>query len=287
MALFEIVPNLSEGRDARIIDDAVAAAGCAGARVVNRTSDAVHHRSVLTILGDAKEVLGAAIGIAGVAAQRIDLRAHRGAHPRIGALDVLPFVPLRDATMQQAVSLAHEAARAIWQRFAVPSFFYGDAASAPHRRLLADVRRGEFEGLDARFADERWHPDVGDRAKHESAGAIAIGARPILIAFNVELASGDITVAKEIARMIRERNGGLRSLRAIPISLRSDAVQVSLNITEVRATPLHRVFELVRALARERGVEVARGELIGCVPLEAVAAAARYYLGAADAPPPP
>lgn len=278
--LYEIVPNLSEGRELAVIDEAVEATRGAGARVLHRTSDAAHHRSVLTIVGNDRAVLDAAVAIAGVAAEYIDLRAHRGVHPRIGALDVLPFVPLRGATMEGAVALARAAAQRIWERYEIPSFFYGLAATREERRALPAVRRGQFEGLDARVArpDDRF--DVGD-AKHPSAGAIAVGARDVLVAFNVELATGNLGVAKRIARVLRERDGGLRTLRALAFPLDNGHVQVSLNVTDYAAVPLHRVVEMTRALAAEDGVAVARGELIGCLPLAAVQTAASYYLGIA------
>ena len=285
MAIYEIVPNLSEGRDIATIDAAVAAVESMGSRVLHRTSDSVHHRSVLTIAGEAQHVLDAAVALAGVAAERIDLRTHHGVHPRIGALDVLPFVPLDGGTMVEAVELAHHAGKRIWERYGIPSFYYGEAARRPDRRLLASVRAGEFEGLDARFTDPDWAPDTGDVAKHERAGAIAIGARPILIAFNVELATGDLSVAREIARNLRERSGGLRTLRALGLRLREDLVQVSLNVTDYSATPLHRIVELIRELAARHGVAVATSELIGCLPRAAVETAARYYLGTAETVP--
>lgn len=282
MALYEIVPNISEGRDAAVIDAAVDAVNATGARVLHRTSDEVHHRSVLTIAGSAQQVLDAAVALAGVVVERIDLRTHRGVHPRIGALDVLPFVPLEGATMGEAVRLAHAAGERIWERYRIPSFYYGEAARGPQRRLLASVRAGEFEGLETRFVDPAWAPDAGDVARHERAGAIAIGARPLLIAFNVELATGDLAVARDIALAIRERNGGLRSLRALGLRLRDDLVQVSLNVTAYDDTPLHRVVELIAELAARRGVRIATSELIGCLPRAAVERAARYYLGVSE-----
>ena len=285
VAIYEIVPNLSEGRDIATIDAAVAAAESTGSRVLHRTSDPVHHRSVLTIAGQAKQVLDAAVALAGVVADHIDLRSHRGVHPRIGALDVLPFVPLDGGTMAEAVDLAYRAGERIWERFGIPSFYYGEAARRPDRALLASVRSGEFEGLDARFQDPDWAPDTGNVAKHERAGAIAIGARPILIAFNVELATGDLSVARAIARNLRERGGGLQTLRALGLPLSEDLVQVSLNVTDYRATPLHRIVELIRELAARHGVAVATSELIGCLPRAAVETAARYYLGTGETVP--
>lgn len=268
MSLFEIVPNLSEGRDRTTIEAALDAVAQAGAKILNWSSDEVHHRSVITIVGNADEVVDAAVELAGVAVERIDLRKHSGVHPRIGALDVLPFVPLRDATLADAAGLAHRAGAAIWDRYRVPSFYYGAAARRPERRPLPAIR-GNLD----------WMPDEGEVLRHVSAGAIAIGAREVLIAFNVELATADLKVAQRIARTIRERDGGLRTLRALGLSRSDDRVQVSLNVTDYAATPLYRVVELVRRLAAEQGVEVIAGELVGCLPLSAVETTAAYYLG--------
>ena len=279
MPIYEIVPNVSEGRDATLVRDAVSAIEATGARVLHTTSDTVHHRSVLTVAGSDLAVLDAAVSLAGVTTARIDLREHRGVHPRIGALDVLPFVPLKGASMERAVELAREAARRIWEAYGVPSFFYGEASTAPERTLLANVRRGQFEGLIARFDDPQWRPDTGNIARHERAGAIAIGARPVLIAYNVELATGDVRVAAAIARTLREGTGGFRTLRALGLARTESIVQVSLNVTAFEATPLYRIVELIRTLAARHGVAVLRGELIGCLPLRAVTASAHYYLG--------
>lgn len=279
MTLFEIVPNISEGKRSETIDAAVDAVRATGAHVLHRTSDPIHHRSVLTIAGNARAVLDAAVALAGVAAGAIDLRTHRGVHPRIGALDVLPFVPLDGATLDEATKLAHEAGEQIWERYRIPSFYYGAAARLPERALLAAVRAGEFEGLETRFTDPRWRPDVGDIARHERAGAIAIGARELLIAFNVNLATGDVGIAKHIAARLRERSGGLITLRALGLRLGENLVQVSFNVTRYESTPLYRIVELVRRLAAAHGVAVATSELIGCIPRAAVESAARFYLG--------
>ena len=273
MRLFECVPNVSEGRDAAVIAACAAAIDGAGARLADRTSDFVHHRSVFTFFGTRERVLDAVIALAAVAVERIDLRAQRGAHPRIGALDVLPFVPFGDATMEDACELARSTADRLWGQFALPSFLYGGAATMPQRRLLAAVRRGEFEGL-AERADA---PDVG-RGFHPTAGAVAIGVRPVLVAFNIELATGDLAVARRIARQLRERTGGLRTLRALGIALSATRVQVSCNITDVAATPLDRIVGLVRVLAARDGVAVASTELVGLVPRGALAdVAARRF----------
>ncbi len=265
MRIFEAVPNVSEGRAAEVLDACAHAIEAAGPSLAHRTSDAVHDRSVFTYFGTYEYALQAAIALAAVTTERIDLRVRRGAHPRIGALDVLPFVPFGNATATDAISLAHDVAQLIWERLRVPSFFYGAAATRPERELLANVRRGEFESLGTR-ADR---PDVGD-APHPSAGAIAIGVRAPLIAFNVVLATGDIAIARSIAHSLRERGGGLRTLRALGIALDDAHVQVSCNLTDYAATPLHRVVGLVRALAAAAGVAVARTELIGLVPRRAL-----------------
>jgi glutamate formiminotransferase / 5-formyltetrahydrofolate cyclo-ligase len=279
LALYEIVPNFSEGRDPTFLTAAADIVAAAGARVLHATSDAAHHRSVLTIAGDGAAVVRAAVALAGLAAERIDLRLHRGVHPRMGALDVLPFVPLRDASLADAAGLARRAGDAIWERYGIPSFYYGAAARNDSRRRLPAVRRGQFEGLDARFLDSKWHPDAGNVAKHASAGAIAIGARDVLIAFNVELDSDDERAATAIARTLRERDGGLDGLRALAFRMDDGRMQVSFNVTDVRSLALYRIVELVRRLAARRGIAVTRSELIGCLPRGAVERSAAYYLG--------
>ena len=277
---FEIVPNVSEGRAAGVIDACIAAMEHEGARVVHRTSDPAHHRSVITAVGSGAQVVAASVALARVAQARIDLRVHRGAHPRIGALDVLPFVPLGEASLDEAVTLAHRAAARIWHEVGVPSYLYGAAASAPHREHLAEIRRGEFEGLAERLArEERWRFDYG-HAAHASAGAIAIGARPFLIAYNVELASADLALAQRIARILRASSGGLRTLKCLGLRLAPDRVQVSCNVTDVDAVPLYRVTELVRRAAARERVAVLRSELIGLAPRRAIDRSARAYAAA-------
>jgi glutamate formiminotransferase len=233
---------------------------------------------VITAIGSGPDTVAAAVALARAVLERVDLRRHRGAHPRLGALDVLPFVPLGEATLDAAVTLARQAAASIWRELGIPSYLYGAAASAPHRRLLADVRRGQFEGLTAKLEGALWSFDHGD-VPHPAAGAIAIGARPILVAFNVELETGDMGVARRIARRLRERDGGLRTLRALAIRLGAQRVQVSFNITDYGATPLYVVRELVRCLAAREGVETGASELIGLAPLAAIETTARAYAG--------
>ncbi len=277
-ALFECVPNVSEGRDPAIVDACASAIERAGALLAHRTSDPVHNRTVFTFFGPRDEVGRAALALAEVTTARIDLRRHRGAHPRIGALDVLPFVPLDGTPMREAVELARETAARIWERTGVPAMFYGEAATNPKRRLLADVRAGQFEGLVA-GPHPTGPPDTGDVPAHPSAGSIAVGARDVLIAFNVVLASGNLDAARAIARALRERNGGLRTVRALGISLGPDRVQVSCNLTDPAAVPLQRVFEFIRRNAARRGIAVERSETIGLVPRAALQAVAAHALG--------
>lgn len=266
LPLFEIVPNISEGNDPAIVEACAKAIASAGARVIHRTSDRVHHRSVITAVGSRDAILAASVALAGTAAQHIDLRSHAGVHPRIGALDVLPFIPLRGATPADAATLAHEAGQAIWNTHRIPSYYYDAAATVAGGRTLPEVRRGGIAF------------DNGDAA-HASAGAIAIGARQFLVAFNVELATGDLELARSIARQVRERDGGLRTLRALGLARAPGVVQVSFNITDFEATPLYRVVELVRALAADSGIAVVRSELIGLAPRRALQATAAYYAG--------
>jgi glutamate formiminotransferase len=265
---------VSEGRDEALLAACAAAIESAGVRLAHRTSDAFHHRSVFTFFGAREPVLAAALALARVACAGIDLRVHRGAHPRIGALDVLPFVPFGSATAADAAELAREAAARIWAELRVPSFLYGAAAARPSRALLADVRAGDFEGLAARNDPY----DAGDAA-HPAAGAIAIGARAPLVAFNVVLRGADLALARRIARQLRERGGGLRTLRCIGLALDDGRVQVACNLTDAAATPLHRVLGLVEALAQSHGASIERSELIGLAPRAALEAVVFAALG--------
>ncbi len=271
MKIFECVPNISEGRDLGVVEACADAIRESGAALAHRTSDAAHHRSVFTFFGTRERVLDAAVALARVARDRIDLRTHAGVHPRIGALDVLPFVPFGDATPDDAVEIAHAAAARLWDELSIPSYFYDEASRHESngdrsvRRTLPDVRRGNFEGLAVRTDA----PDTG-AGFHSSAGAVAIGARGLLVAFNIVLASDDLALAKRIASCIRERDGGLRSLRALGLRQGDGRVQVSCNLTNVAATPIALVVDLVRELASRSGVVVAGTETIGLIPRAAL-----------------
>jgi glutamate formiminotransferase len=278
--LFECVANVSEGRDAGVVGACADAIRASGALLADVSSDADHHRSVLTFFGEHAAAVAASVALARVTTGRIDMRVHRGVHPRIGALDVLPFVPFGAASLGDAVQVAREAAAAIWSATKTPSYFYGAAATRAERAHLPNVRAGQFEGLAAR-AERGVAPDVGDVALHPSAGAIAVGARELLIAFNVVLRSADLAVARRVARLVRERDGGLRSLRAIGVRLSADHVQVACNLTDHLALPLDRVVGLIARLAAREGVAVENSELIGLVPRVSLAAVAARRLGLA------
>jgi len=277
--LFECVPNISEGRPTEVIASiGQLAASTPGVTLVDTQSDPSHNRSVYTLVGTGDAVVEAALRLAGGAIENIDLRTHAGEHPRMGAVDVIPFIPLDDAAMEDAVLLARRCAQGLWERFRVPSYFYENAATRPERRDLAAVRKGQFEGLLAAIKEPDRRPDVGEAELHPSAGATAVGARDFLIAFNVNLATSDLKLAERIAVAVRQRSGGLVGIKALGFTLPDNAVQVSMNVVNVAAIPLYRVTELIRAEAAAAGVSVRNCELVGLAPLSAILASASYYL---------
>lgn len=278
--LVESVPNVSEGRDAAAIEAMAAALeGVATVRLLDTQSDRDHHRTVFTLVGDPDGVGEAILRLFASALPRIDLRRHRGEHPRMGAVDVVPFVPLRGVTMADCVALARKVGREVWERFRVPVYLYEEAATRPERRDLAEIRRGEFEGFAEKIQREEWAPDFGERAVHPTAGVTAIGAREFLIAFNVNLGTADLRVAKAIAQAVRGSSGGLRYVKALGVALDDRGiVQVSMNLTNYTKTPLHRALELVRIEAARYGVPVVGTEVVGLVPADALLQAAAHYL---------
>lgn len=277
----ECVPNFSEGRDPRVVESLVGAVeSVAGAVVLGTHVDPDHNRSVVTFVAPPEAVVEAAVRVVARAAELIDLSSHSGQHPRMGACDVLPFVPVRAVTVEECVALAREAGRRIWGELGIPVYFYESAATRPERRNLADVRRGGFELLREQIASvpER-APDVGEPRLHPTAGACIVGVRPLLIAYNVTLKTGDLSVAKRIARAVRERDGGLLHLKALGFELESrGVVQVSMNLTSYERTNLHHAFEAVRREAERLGVEVLASEIVGLVPQAALYAAAAHFL---------
>jgi len=277
--LFECVPNISEGRRAEVIASiGELAASTPGVTLVDTQSDPAHNRSVYTLVGTGDGVVEAALRLAGGAVENIDLRTHTGEHPRMGAVDVIPFIPLDGAAMEDAVLLARRCAQGLWERFRVPSYFYENAATRPERRDLAAVRKGQFESLLTAIKEPDRRPDVGEAVLHPSAGVTAVGARDFLIAFNVNLATSDLKLAERIALAVRQRSGGLVGIKALGFALPDKAVQVSMNVVNVAAIPLYRVTELIRAEAAAAGVSVRNCELVGLAPLSAILASASYYL---------
>lgn len=279
--LFEAVPNFSEGRDAaRIsrITDSVRA--ISGVTVLDLHSDPDHDRSVLTFVGEEEPLLRASVALARACAREIDLAAQSGVHPRMGSLDVLPFVPLgpplSEATLEDAARLARSAGEAIGS-LGLPVYLYGAAASAPHRENLTEVRRGGYNGLVARADDPLWEPDYGPRELSPRSGAVAVGARPFLVAFNAYLDTDDVEVARAVAGEVRERDGGLPGVKALGLEVGGRA-QVSMNLTDLERTSIPTALEAVRRSAERRGAEVESTELVGLVPLAAVLEAARHYL---------
>jgi len=275
--LIESVPNVSEGRRLDVVDRlAEAIEAGPGVFLLDRTSDASHNRSVFTMAGEADAVDAALVRLVAASIHEIDMDAHSGEHPRIGAVDVIPFVPLASTTMDDCIELARAFGQRIADRFDLPVYLYARAASRPERVKLADVRRGQYEGLKLEIDHAGRGPDFGPARMHPSAGAVAVGARPFLIAYNINLDSRDVELAKRIARRVRESGGGLPYVQANGFWIEElGRAQVSMNLLDFASTPLWVVWESVRDLAAEDGVELAESELIGLAPLAA-------FLGVAD-----
>jgi glutamate formiminotransferase / 5-formyltetrahydrofolate cyclo-ligase len=284
--LVESVPNVSEGRRLDVVDRlASAISSVAGVHLLDRTSDASHNRSVFTLAGPAGPVSDALEQLVAAAVREIDMDEHWGEHPRIGAVDVIPFVPLADTTMDEAIELARLFGARIAERFDLPVYLYAQAARRGDRVKLADVRRGQYEGLKAEIGQNGREPDLGPARMHPSAGAVAVGARPFLIAYNINLDSEDIELAKRIARRVRESGGGLPKVQGNGFFIDEiRKAQVSMNILDFRVTPLWRVWETVRAEAAEDGIELFESELIGLAPLAAFLDVADHVDAPRDAP---
>jgi len=282
--IIESVPNISEGRRPEVLEAAAGAMRLVpGLRVLDVQSDKDHNRSVLTVVGDERALRDGLLALFEVATSRIDLRGHQGEHPRVGAVDVVPFIPIEGASMKDCVALAREVGQAVAERFQIPVFLYEEAASAPHRRNLEDVRRGQFEGLAERMRDPLWKPDFGPAEPHASAGAVVVGARMPLIAYNINLGTPDVEIARRIAKAIRQSSGGYRFVKAMGVMLEERGVaQVSINMTDYKKTPLFRVFETVRSEAARYGVSVIGSEIVGLVPSEALIDAADHFLRLED-----
>jgi glutamate formiminotransferase len=278
--LIECVPNFSEGRDVSRIAALVREVDrVAGARVLDCHSDPDHNRSVVTFVGEPEAVEEAALAVVGKAAELIDLNQHRGEHPRIGATDVLPFVPLEGVSMEECVVVARRVGGEIWRRHGIPVYFYESAARRPERAKLENIRRGQFEGLrEEVLRDPDRAPDVGEPRLHPTAGAIAVGARKLLIAYNITLSTTDVSVAEQIARAVRESSGGLPAVKAIGVAVRSRGLtQVSMNLTDFEVTSLQQVFDAVRREAERRVSTIEGSEIVGLAPERALDVTADYF----------
>ncbi len=277
---FECVPNVSEGRRPEVIREIQnAIQSVKGIKLLDVESDSDHNRSVFTFAGPKEPVKEAVYQLVDIAIRRIDLREHKGEHPRIGAVDVIPFVPLWDATVEEAIVLAKEVGEHLANTYSLPIYFYEDAASAPHRRNLSDIRQGEFEGLAEKMKKPEWKPDAGPEEPHPTAGATVVGARFFLIAYNIYLGTTDVSIARKIARAIRASDGGFAYVKALGFEIKQrNLVQVSMNLVDYRRSPMHRVFELVRLEAERYGVPIVSSEIVGLVPLDAIVAAADHFL---------
>src|SRR2546422_9067612 len=277
-ALVECVPNFSEGRDKAKVDSIVDAMKLDGVYLLDREMDADHNRCVITLVGEREPIQEAAIRGVGKAAELIDLSQHQGAHPRMGAADVVPFIPIDGVTLEDCVTMARHVGEQIWKRYQIPVYLYEAAATTPERQNLENIRRGQFEGIRAEIASSpARRPDFGEPRVHPTAGASVVGARKFLIAYNVFLNTPDVEIAKRIAKAVRFSSGGMRFVKAAGFLVRGQA-QVSMNLTDFEQTPIHRVFEMVCAEAARYGAVPTSSEIVGLIPKKALEQAAEWFL---------
>jgi len=284
MKIIECIPNFSEGRNPEIVESiADCASRTKGVTVLDFSMDRDHNRSVLTFIGSPEATLNGAFAACNRAVDLIDMRAHSGIHPRIGAVDVVPFVPLEGANMSDAVEAAHRFGHLFGEKNNVPVYFYGEAASDQRKTRLADIRRGQYEGLRDKMSNTSWTPDAGSSEFNPRLGATAVGARKPLIAFNINLKSNDIELARDIARSIRYSSGGFEHVQAIGVMLKSRKIaQVSMNLTDYETTAIRTVFDAVKRKAAEQGTDILESELIGLIPRAALEGTTAGYLKLAD-----
>ena len=278
--IIQCVPNFSEGRDLAKIEQIIAPfRGKEGVKLLDYSNDEDHNRVVVTVVGEKEALKAAVIEAVGLAAKLIDMTKHEGQHPRMGATDVIPFIPIKNATMEECIALSKEVAEAVYAKHDVPSFLYEKSASSSDRENLANIRKGQFEGMSEKVKSPEWKPDFGTEI-HPTAGITAIGARMPLVAFNVNLNTNDLELANKIAKNVRHLSGGLRYCKALGIALEERGiVQISMNMTDFTKTPLYRAFELVRIEAQRYGVSIVGSEIVGLVPMDALIGTAEYYLG--------
>ncbi len=280
MKIIECVINISEGKDQHVIDAVIKPfLNKVGVVLMNVEADADYHRCVISVLGESNALLESVIVACEVAIQRIDLNIHQGEHPRMGAVDVVPFIPIKNASLEDCVLLAKQAGKALATKQNIPVYLYEEAATSPERKNLALIRKGEFEGLNEKMKREDFKPDFGPDKPHPTAGAIAIGARMPLIAYNIDLATNDLAIAKDIAKKIRFSSGGFECVKAGGVYLtKTDTTQVTMNLTNYQITNMHVVYDEVVSLAKEHKTEVSGSELVGLIPLESLLMSVQHYL---------
>lgn len=279
--LVQCVPNYSEGKDLEKIEKIAAPfKNNKNIKFMGCEPDADYNRTVITVIGEPEDIVAAVVESVGIATELIDMNTQKGEHLRMGATDVIPFIPIKDISMAECVELSKVVAEKIWEKFKVPVFLYEESATAPNRVSLPSIRKGEFEGMKKKLKLEEWEPDFGERAPHATAGVTAVGGRMPLIAFNINLGTTDINVAKEISKAIRFSSGGFKFIQAGPAEMKEKGiVQVTMNIKDYKKNPIYRVFETVKMEAKRYGVSVLGSEIIGAVPMEALSDSIEYYLG--------
>ncbi len=278
--IVECVPNFSEGRDLNKVEKILDVfRGKRDVKLLDYSSDEDHNRTVVTVVGELEALKDVVVEAIGKAVELIDLTKHEGQHPRMGAVDVVPFIPIKNVTVEEADNLAKEVAKEASEKFGLPFFHYEKSATAPHRENLANVRKGQFEGMAEKMKDEMWKPDFGPATIHPTAGVTAIGARMPLVAFNVNLATNNLEIANKIAKQVRHLSGGFRFVKALGIELEDRGiVQVSMNLTDYTKSAVYRVFETIKMEAQRYGVNVVGSEIVGLVPMQALVDCADYYL---------
>lgn len=279
--IVECVPNFSEGKDLKIVEKIVAPfRNREGVKLLSYEPDPDYNRLVVTVIGDPEAVKESVLEAVGIATEEIDLRQHKGEHSRMGASDVIPFIPIKGMTVEETVALSKEVGQEINKRYQIPVFLYEDSASRPERVNLAKIRKGQFEGMPEKLKEEDWEPDFGRREIHPSAGVTAVGARLPLVAYNIDLDTTDVEIAKKIAKAIRHSSGGFRYIKAGGVEIKERGItQVTMNITNYQKTSIYRVFETVKMEAKRYGVNVLGSEIIGLAPMDALVDSAAYYLG--------